>query len=439
MADLTATYRMKAGWLLLILLTGYGVLSLLVQSIGTYTDLPDKDPVTIHEARIAQLKEALPASGEVGYVTTVENEKIFAYEKAFQNVEYLAQYVLTQYTLAPLIVRNSPELPLVVGNFLESQSRPRQHSPAGRLSPHHGVPHRSAGKDRPGSDRFRPSLDDGYFFVYVLTPLDLNYHLMTSLNRIFLCSCGPASSLLFSLSPVLQPFCPMMGQKRSPHHRNRDTGREKDQNSAGKMNTEPVLSVVMPVYNERETVLAIIGKVLRLEIVRELVIVDDGSDDGTGELLRLMAFDGRVRTFFHDRNRGKGAALRTAFQQVTGAVVAIQDADLEYDPAEFNEMIRPIQDGVADVVFGSRPWRQAAAGLHVLASLGNGFLTFLTNLLYNTTLTDMETCYKMFRKRGDPADPYPFGRLFRGHAYTTIYPLTCWPVTTAWPATGLFL
>ena len=124
MADLTPTYRIKAGALLLLLLTGYSVLSLLVQSIETYKDLPDKDPVTRHEERIAKLKGALPASGEVGYVTTVENEKIFAYEKAFQNVEFLAQYVATQYTLAPLIVRNTPELPLVVGNFLDGPPAP---------------------------------------------------------------------------------------------------------------------------------------------------------------------------------------------------------------------------------------------------------------------------------------------------------------------------
>jgi hypothetical protein len=124
MADLTPTYRIKAGALLLLLLAGYAVLSLLVQSIETYKDLPDKDPVTRHEERIAKLKGALPAAGEVGYVTTVENEKIFAYERAFQNVEFLAQYVATQYTLAPLIVRNSPELPLVVGNFLDGPPAP---------------------------------------------------------------------------------------------------------------------------------------------------------------------------------------------------------------------------------------------------------------------------------------------------------------------------
>lgn len=162
--------------------------------------------------------------------------------------------------------------------------------------------------------------------------------------------------------------------------------------------TEAVLSVVMPVYNERETVLAIIGKVLRLEIVCELVVVDDGSTDGTAELLRATAFDGRVRLFFHDRNRGKGAALRAAFQHVTGEVVVIQDADLEYDPAEFNEMIRPIRDGVADVVFGSRLSGGKPQRVYMFwHRVGNGFLTFLTNLLYNTTLTDMETCYKMFR------------------------------------------
>ena len=162
--------------------------------------------------------------------------------------------------------------------------------------------------------------------------------------------------------------------------------------------TEAVLSVVMPVYNERETVLAIIGKVLRLEIVCELVVVDDGSTDGTAELLRATAFDGRVRLFFHDRNRGKGAALRAAFQHVTGEVVVIQDADLEYDPAEFSEMIRPIRDGVADVVFGSRLSGGKPQRVYMFwHRVGNGFLTFLTNLLYNTTLTDMETCYKMFR------------------------------------------
>jgi len=117
-------YRAKAGWFLLIGLTGYAVLNLLWQSVRLYNSLPEKDPVTLHEERIRQLESLLPASGEVGYATTVENDRIFAAEKAFQNVEYLAQYVLTQYTLAPVIVRNSPEFPLVVGNFLDGPPPP---------------------------------------------------------------------------------------------------------------------------------------------------------------------------------------------------------------------------------------------------------------------------------------------------------------------------
>jgi len=124
MTNRKAKYRALAGPILLIVLTGYAVLNLLVQSVGTYQGLPKQDPVTIHEERIRQLKPFLPASGAVGYVTTVENEAIFASEKSFRNVEYLAQYVLTQYTLAPLFVRNSPEFPMVVGNFIDGPPPP---------------------------------------------------------------------------------------------------------------------------------------------------------------------------------------------------------------------------------------------------------------------------------------------------------------------------
>lgn len=165
------------------------------------------------------------------------------------------------------------------------------------------------------------------------------------------------------------------------------------------MNPVQMLSVVIPAYNEKETIRKIIGKVLELAIVKEVLVVDDGSTDGTREILKETAFDGRVRLFFHDRNRGKGAALRTGFGQVTGEVVAIQDADLEYDPNEFSEMIRPIAEGVADVVYGSRLSGGKPQRVHLFwHKMGNGFLTFLTDLLYNTTLSDMETCYKMFRK-----------------------------------------
>ena len=165
------------------------------------------------------------------------------------------------------------------------------------------------------------------------------------------------------------------------------------------MNTEKMLSVVIPVYNERETVLKIIGKVLNLEFVAEIIVVDDGSTDGTKEILERTTFDKRVRYFSHDRNRGKGAALRTGFGHVTAGIVTIQDADMEYDPNEFIEMIRPIRDGVADVVYGSRLSGGKPQRCHLFwHKVGNDFLTFLTDLLYNTTLSDMETCYKMFRK-----------------------------------------
>ncbi len=165
------------------------------------------------------------------------------------------------------------------------------------------------------------------------------------------------------------------------------------------MSTEKMLSVVIPVYNERETVLKIVEKVLNLDFVAEIIVVDDGSTDGTKELLEQTKFDERVKCFFHDRNLGNGAALRTGFGRVTGEIIAIQDADMEYDPNEFIEMIRPIRDGVADVVYGSRLSGGKPQRAHLFwHKVGNGFLTFVTDLRYNTTLSDMETCYKMFRK-----------------------------------------
>ena len=161
---------------------------------------------------------------------------------------------------------------------------------------------------------------------------------------------------------------------------------------------DKILSVLMPVYNEKDTILKIVDKVLKLDIVKELIIVDDNSTDGTRELLKDGKFDGRVTILFHDKNMGKGAALRTGFEKVTGEVVVIQDADLEYDPSEFLQMIKPIEDGVADVVYGSRLSGGRPQRVYMFwHRVGNSFLTFLTNLLYNSTLSDMETCYKMFK------------------------------------------
>lgn len=160
-----------------------------------------------------------------------------------------------------------------------------------------------------------------------------------------------------------------------------------------------ILSLVMPVYNEKDTVLKMIEKVLYLEMLKELIVVDDGSTDGTREILKNSSFDSRVRIFYHDKNIGKGGAIRTGFDKVSGEVVSIQDADLEYDPNEFKEMIKPIKDGVADVVYGSRLSGGKPQRVYMFwHKLGNGFLTLLTNFLYNSTLSDMETCYKMFRK-----------------------------------------
>ena len=123
-AGLSASPRTWAGVVLIVVLCGYAVWNLLWQGVRSYPELPPTDPVTVHEARIAQLLPLLPHRGEVGYVTTVENDRIFPAEKSFTNVEFLAQYVLTQYTLAPRIVRNRPDLPLVVGNFIDGPPPP---------------------------------------------------------------------------------------------------------------------------------------------------------------------------------------------------------------------------------------------------------------------------------------------------------------------------
>ncbi|MEM9513482.1 MAG: glycosyltransferase family 2 protein [Actinomycetota bacterium] len=158
------------------------------------------------------------------------------------------------------------------------------------------------------------------------------------------------------------------------------------------------LSVVVPCYDEAATVHELLTRVLASPWVAEIVVVDDGSTDGTREILAAID-QPRVRVIFHEHNQGKGAALRTGFAEVTSDYAIVQDADLEYDPAEYGELLGPLEQGVADVVYGSRfvssrPHRV----LYFWHSLGNRFLTTLSNMFTDLNLTDMETCYKAFRR-----------------------------------------
>jgi glycosyltransferase involved in cell wall biosynthesis len=156
-----------------------------------------------------------------------------------------------------------------------------------------------------------------------------------------------------------------------------------------------LLSVVMPVYNERTTIDEIVRRVLAVPLRIELIVVDDGSTDGTGEILDALHRD-LTFTLFRQPNAGKGAALRRGFAAVTGDLVVVQDADLEYSPDEYPQLIELICDGKADVVYGSRFLGRHRAFMFA-HYVGNRFLTLATNVLYNTMLTDMETCYKAMR------------------------------------------
>jgi glycosyltransferase involved in cell wall biosynthesis len=160
--------------------------------------------------------------------------------------------------------------------------------------------------------------------------------------------------------------------------------------------TNPLLSVVMPVYNERATIEEIIGRVVAVPLRIQLIVVDDASNDGTRDLLPALQQRHGFTLILQERNQGKGAALRRGFEAVAGELVIVQDADLEYSPEEYPAMIELICHGRADVVYGSRFLGRHRVFLFT-HYLGNRLLTFLTNVMYNTMLTDMETCYKVMR------------------------------------------
>jgi glycosyltransferase involved in cell wall biosynthesis len=161
----------------------------------------------------------------------------------------------------------------------------------------------------------------------------------------------------------------------------------------------PLLSVIVPVYNERNTVAEIVRRMraVSLPIALEIVIVDDGSDDGTREVLATLA-DARTHVVLHERNRGKGSAIRTGLRHVSGDLVLIQDADLEYDPGDWPALLAPVLDGRARVVYGSR-FAHAPENMSFAHKYGNRFLSWLTKVLYRSDLSDMETCYKLFDRR----------------------------------------
>jgi len=157
------------------------------------------------------------------------------------------------------------------------------------------------------------------------------------------------------------------------------------------------LSVIIPCYNERMTVATVIQRVRAVSLAHEIIVVDDGSTDGTREVLAEVEPGEDLKIILHDHNQGKGAAVRTGFKAATGDVLLIQDADLEYDPREYPVLLRPIEEGITKVVYGSRFLGGPRKAMFFWNMVANRTLTLVTNILYNAILSDMETCYKVFR------------------------------------------